>query len=127
MTDIQKVIKNLTDKEVNTKLASWEGWTNIQDYHFHDGNDMDGIPPGCNEKYTLYRQSIPNYTDNLNSIHKLEEKLTDNERSFYIYWFYTTCRETPNINSLKLDWIKIHATARQRAESILLTLHYTHI
>jgi hypothetical protein len=126
-------VKSLSNNTLNLKLAEWEGYSSVKEYHFHDADGIDGLPPDY-KKYDgfpdeFYRKDIPEYSTNLNAIYKLEERLTEKEKNFYRHWFDSIVRDSidpMNITKDNMEWARIHASPKQRAQALILALFHAH-
>ena len=105
----------MNEKEKRIALAESCGWTEIKEYHYFDADGIDGFPPGYVEcegfDKDFFRNEIPDYFNDLNATHKVEENLNFNQRTKYVIML-------GDIMSDKGLWEAVHATAAQRAESL---------
>lgn len=111
-------------------LAEFDGYTNIHTFNgttewgqaskYWDFEDV-GITYG--EKYGLkedYFHKIPDYTSDLNSIHRLENKLEDGEQ--YRINLHSVCGFGRAWKDSECNPEIAHSEAGQRAEAILKTI-----
>lgn len=110
----KKANNKLTDVELNIAIAKSRGMP-----VFSDGITHDLTPCNWNDAYDVkgkLLKRIPNFCNDLNIIHGMEESLTDAEYETYWDNLVIICvrdgRE--RLNS---------ATARQRAEALLIVLN----
>lgn len=104
----------MTDKQINAAIAEACGWTVIRD-------NVVGKAPG----ETGYRvMFLPNYCTDLNAMHEAEKTLTiqqkENEYSDNLTQVVIYLKRGLTIGLV--EYLGIHATARQRAEAFLRTL-----
>jgi hypothetical protein len=95
----------MTDEQINQKIAEACGWNRIQ------GNR--GMPPDHFQSCFGDAPLIPHYTEDLNAMHKVEKTLQPNQKSTY---------EAHLLFNIERDQTELwHATALQRAEAFLRT------
>jgi hypothetical protein len=91
----------MTDKKINAAIAAACGWTGVNAAH------RSGKAPGADY---VGREFIPDYCNDLNSMHEAERTILDINDGYGWELSHTECFTV---------W---HATARQRAEAFLRTL-----
>lgn len=122
---------SLTPEQQCVRLAEWEGWKDIRQLSDREEGIWVGTHPPIENwhkdgrPYAFQGQGpIPEYHRDLNALHRVEERLTDEE-----WRRYRRCLRGMQVDSSSLpDWADIedcliHATAAQRLESILRALN----
>lgn len=120
----------MTHEEQRIALAEWEGWKDIyrcgaslsrtkngEAHGKRFAGTMD--PPSIN--YGREYQEIPDYLNDLNAVHGLEKKLTDEQTSIYSSYLLQNKSDRPGRGAIY--WGIAHATAAQRCEALLKTLN----
>jgi hypothetical protein len=127
--------------EQRITIAKFCGWKDIEEYHYHDADGIDGFPPnfvdveGFGKKF--FRKEIPDYFYDLNAINEAilklpEGNMASSNPAHYPHWMFWThlCK----ILGIRLfnngtfvgspdDLFKLTtATATQRAEALLQTI-----
>lgn len=101
---------DLTDEQLRIAIAEWCGWRPSIVSNF----PTQMLPPG----ETTVVCTIPKFTEDLNAMHSTEEKLTVHQRIQYQENLWRVVKPHPEI----AHWHLIHATARQRALALYLTI-----
>ena len=91
-------IKTLTDRQLDAEIAKAVIGRILQ------------------EKITIDPISPPKYSTDLNAIHEAEKRLTKEQRCTYVNIL------SRNIVNTGVYWDEFHASARQKAEALLMTL-----
>lgn len=111
----------MTEEEINIKIAEYCGWTDVGDHRDKEGGItapfpvITGYPPS--RPIIGHKEHIPNYCNDLNTMHEVEEMLSGADRSRY---FAILCA---HVNTgLDGYFAVVHASARVRANAFL-TLH----
>ena len=117
----------MTDDQINTVIASLQGWTKI--------NEVDrgrGVHPEfTNAKDYLGRPmedpptwEIPDYCKDLNAMHEAEKTLDYEQAEIFEDELYDLSKKDSEEMDYPLPWrfACVHATARQRAEAFLKTI-----
>ena len=108
----------MTDEKINIAIAEACGWTCCGKV---EGCKPHGYPPDIRKPTTRelldgtgpLPWDIPNYCDDLNSMHEAEKILNEEQKEKYFF----------NLMCVFGNWPKaIQATAKQRAEAFLRTL-----
>jgi hypothetical protein len=108
----------MTDTEIRIAMAELEGWSHLR--AVPSLGDVRGVPT------TGYRGSYigesgdawtPDYPNDLNAVHRVQEALTKDQRLEYQKWL----EHFSTFETRFASWHIIHATARQRCEAILKT------
>jgi hypothetical protein len=115
----------MSDQEINHKIAEFCGWTNIEEEY---------IPSECDSKYksrALYgnklintfitRKQIPNYTDDLNAIHRAENVLLNMGDEWGVYCDYLMDLIVGE-EGYQAGELLIHASAKKRSLAFLTTI-----
>lgn len=106
----------MTKEKMRVKLAEWAGWTLIN----ATGKQPVGMNPYKTGSACSRVDTLPNYPEDLNAVHSLEEKLSPEQHLNFAYQLYLVCKaENPN---RALIVARISATAHQRCEALLKTL-----
>ena len=90
----------MTPEQQRIAIAEACGWEPLPEGHFHPDNPIG--------------QTMPNYLNDLNSMHEAEKVLVRLQWVSYLRRLQTLCDES-------VTW-PIHATASQRAEAFLRTI-----
>lgn len=106
----------MTDHKQRIAIAEACKWR--REYIFGNGvDDYVWIHPTNGKAYPDMLCYLPDYLNDLNSIHEAENFLTEDQQRRYFFHLFKTQR---------LDdgalWKAVHITARQRAEAFLKTL-----
>jgi hypothetical protein len=106
----------MTQEEKRIKLAEVAGFTDIMlPMGFHQ-QMSDEKSKQCGGKW---RFEIPNYFNDLNAVHELEEKLDDSQKMLYVAKLSQILSPSKFPQSFRI----LHATAEQRCEALGLTLN----
>lgn len=118
----------MTDEEIDIAIAEHMGWKDLhkipQIASLHHG--WSGINPE-----TGHDEFIPQYCNDLNSMHEVENELYADQCSEYARiltkihpYFCILPSDADDIHELHYQyWFLIHTTARQRAEAFLKTIN----
>ena len=108
-------------------LAQWEGWKK----EFIHGNGVDAdvwIEPTCSRCFLAEIDALPCYLTDLNEVHRLEKKLSDDDFAEYRMFLYKiTC--PPKLSELGLfrspqhERLMLSATAAQKCEAMIKALN----
>lgn len=122
----------MTQEEKRIKLAESAGWTIINDFIAPDLNGIGKtignakIPPGqllsemdWFEQADLFNNELPDYFNDLNAVHELEEELDDSQKMLYVAKLSQILSPSKFPQSFRI----LHATAEQRCEALGLTLN----
>ena len=105
----------MNDTELNIAIAEALGWK-IENFR----GLLIGLPPDRLDDGTHFSvQQIPDYTTDLNACHEAEEHII--EKGVNAWWTYVGHLLRNNPTPLGKE-TAVHATARQRAEALYLTL-----
>jgi hypothetical protein len=95
------------------KACGWHG--NLNELHMR--------PPNVTSEY----REVPDYLNDLNAMHEAEKTLDRNYRMLFRNWLAEICKrpgKIPNgVDYSASDWNAVHATAAERAEAFLRTIH----
>jgi hypothetical protein len=112
----------MSKEQINIAIAEACGWFNCilpsqDEYHLMTDLELGramGKPVGRN--FSLHGDGLhyplPNYCNDLNSMHEAEKVLNDNQQQKYLYLLWDT----------RGVFVAITANANQRAESFLKTI-----
>ncbi len=112
----------MTDAEMNRKIAAWMGWTRIRLAEKTDERNgwhgMVGLPPGPNQRIS---KRVWSYTRDLNLCAEMEGKLAERglQREYVKALIGIMGGRTSPNQILELEWSLISATAQQRCEAAL--------
>jgi hypothetical protein len=107
----------VTDKEINAAIAEACGWTKIQNCEFRYHKSL-GYPPLKAGQGENAFKILPDYSSDLNAIHKAIIVLPEESRHNYLGYLF----EVVNVKKVGEIFNAHNATARQRAEAFLRTL-----
>jgi len=125
----------MTGEKQRIKLAEWDEWTQIEDVSeslmMTYGFKVIGYPP--NLPIIGAKVELPDYPNDLNEVHRLEGKLTEDERDMYgeflnerlnIFEIITHHEGMTGLDGGFFEGLFFiaHATASQRCEALLKTL-----
>lgn len=110
----------MTLEEQRIALAEWAGWGYSPDANSSIKHEaiMAWYRPG-NSPWQL--EQLPDYLNDLNAVHELEEKLSDEQTSIYSSYLLQNKSDRPGRGAI--FWGMAHATAAQRCEALLKTLN----
>lgn len=119
--------KDMTNEELDTELAELRGWTINKDYY--TWIDSLGQPTAYqwerNPRHFAI-QRIWNPTSSLDQCHEIEEEKIIGDHFVvekYAEYLNLICHtDEKNLNWRDIMVIAVHATSRQKAEALLLTL-----
>lgn len=101
---------DLTDEQLRIAIAEWCGWRPSIVSNF----PTQMLPPGETTVVCI----IPKFTEDLNAMHSAEEKLTGRQCLEYVKQLNEITKHMAHITAFPM----IHATARQRALALYLTI-----
>jgi predicted RecB family nuclease len=110
----------MTPTEIRIAMAELDNWTNLA---YRNGNRLSGF-----QKAGYYADrtnvAVPDYPNDLNAVHRVEERLVDSEcqKCTYIDKLVQVTKADQHIAGGIVYWCVYHATARQRCEAILRTV-----
>lgn len=112
----------MTQEEQRIAIAELRGWRRLKSspvlrYWSHPDDDPEGNEE--NEVFTL--EMLPDYPNDLNACHEMENHLTEQQKIGYYHnlslWREDTGEPTENLYEV------VHATAAQRCEAFLKTIN----
>ena len=104
----------MTDDQINVAIAEVCGWKNLAFDVWHDG--LVGVLPTNKDVCS----KIPNYCNDLNAMHEVEEQMDEIDWVFFINELSTLVR-LPKQAEVQIKQF-VHSTARQRAQAFLRTV-----
>ena len=110
----------MTDQEINIAIAEVRGW----DFDPFEAHERGSRGRWCKspEGEMFFRHHAPNYCNDLNAMHEAEKILEPNQAGQMMTHLSDLLYETWKRSDYWGEWLRIHATARQRAEAFLRTL-----
>ena len=102
---------NRSNEELNKEIAYWLGWEYQESTSETGDSDFFWTPKdemGMREA----RENIPDFCNDLDAIHIVEENLNAEQRDQYENLILDMAENN-------YDWTLLHATARQRAEALV--------
>lgn len=116
----------MTPEEQRIALAEWAGWKYSPDANSSIKHEaiMAWYRPG-NSPWQL--EQLPDYLNDLNAVHELEEKLTAEQQFEYVYALNEALGlvplDSPASYREAVLWVFTHSTSAQRCEALLKTLN----
>lgn len=113
-------VDQLTDEQIRVEIAEWEGW------RCGDNKNIPfvyGIPPemlGIQPEEAHY-VCIPDYPEDLTACHIAEAKLPSDQFPRYLHYLWK-CTASENRFDIENQFYLCHATARQRAIALVMTI-----
>lgn len=118
----------MTLEQQRIALAEWDGYTRLIGDPWKSMGVLAFIPPGMSivtfikvGEPAVYLEELPDYLNDLNAVHELEEKLNDEEHLWFRMKLWDVVIESTNED--RWDRSFISATAAQRCEALLKTLN----
>ncbi len=118
----------MTHEEQRIALAEWAGWVEVYAPVDWMPGELTGIytfpHPTDPEKtkYYISRKPVPDYLNDLNAVHLLEKRLTDDQHRQFRRELQSVVKK-PRMRGKDISRSTISATAAQRCEALLKTLN----
>lgn len=116
----------MTQEEKRIKLAEANGYERLRGSPWKDTNTLAWMPLGwsvnrfmAHGEPAVYTDELPDYFNDLNAVHELEEELDDPQKMLYVAKLSQILSPSKFPQSFRI----LHATAEQRCEALGLTLN----
>lgn len=103
----------MTQEQKQIKLAEAAGWRLFSSF------DNLWAPPKRGVEYDCDAYPLPDYFNDLNAVHELEEELDDSQKMLYVAKLSQILSPSKFPQSFRI----LHTTAEQRCEALGLTLN----
>lgn len=117
----------MTEEEQQMAIAEFCGWREAfprgKDPHPETKRGGILLPyHWVNERTHARVMDLPDYLHDLNAMHEVEEKLSDDIRYDFCLWVMKLGAPHTSTSARENIWLATHATAAQRAEALLRTI-----